>query len=147
MALKGGARLEARLREMAAKVRKPGTVSVGFPAGSTYPDGTSVAVVAALNEWGVPSRGQPPRPFFRTMIADKSPEWGATIAGLLRRHDYDVAVTLNLMGEGIAGQLRQSVVDFSDPPLAPSTIARKGHSKALVETGHMLQSVSYHVDI
>lgn len=149
MALKGGRRLDAHLREAAAKLRRSGTVSVGFLENASYPggDGLPVAAVAALNEFGVPSRGQPPRPFFRTMVADKAPGWGAAVAGLLRAHDYDVTVTLRLMGEGIAGQLRQSITDFDTVSLAASTVQRKGNDKQLVDSGHMLQSVDYHVDI
>ena len=50
-----------------------------------------------------------------------------------------------LAGEAIAGQLRQSIVDTNSPALAESTIRRKGFSKPLVDTGHMLQSVDYEV--
>ena len=49
------------------------------------------------------------------------------------------------MGQGISGQLKQSIVDTNEPPLAASTIARKGFAKPLVDTGHMLQSVDYEV--
>lgn len=48
----GGAALEAKLREIAEKVGAPKTVRVGFLENATYPDGTSVALVAATNEYG-----------------------------------------------------------------------------------------------
>ena len=48
-----------------------------------------------------------------------------------------------MTGEAVAGQLRQSIVDFSSVPLAPSTIARKGFENQLVDTGHMLNSIDY----
>jgi len=48
----GGAALEAKLREIADKVGKAKTVNVGFLEGSTYPDGTPVALIAATNEYG-----------------------------------------------------------------------------------------------
>jgi hypothetical protein len=48
----GGAALEAKLREIAAKVGKPNTVRVGFLEDATYPDGTPVALIAATNEYG-----------------------------------------------------------------------------------------------
>jgi hypothetical protein len=51
-AFTGGAALEAKLREIAAKVGKPNTVRVGFLEGATYPDGTPVALIAATNEYG-----------------------------------------------------------------------------------------------
>ena len=52
-----------------AKRMGGGEVSVGFMEGATYPEGTPVAAVAFWNEYGVPSHNQPPRPFFRQMIA------------------------------------------------------------------------------
>lgn len=48
----GGEALEAKLREIAEKVGKAKTVNVGFLAGATYPDGTPVAYIAAVNEYG-----------------------------------------------------------------------------------------------
>ena len=102
-------------------------------------------MVAAINEWGAPSRGQPPRPFFRTMIAAKQKEWPTAIAGLLKANNYNAAEALELTGQAIAGQLRQAIVDFEGAPLAPSTIKRKHSDKALVDTGQMLASVDFEV--
>jgi hypothetical protein len=80
------------------------------------------------------------------MVAEKSPEWPAAIEGLLVANDYDVDKTLAQTGEAIAGQLRQSIVDLTEPPLAPSTVARKGGvTKPLIDTGHLLASVDYEV--
>ncbi len=144
--ISGGDRLQAALDRIARKLKKGGTVKVGFMGGALYPDGTSVPLVAAINEFGAPSRGQPPRPFFRNMIAAKSGEWPKAIEGLLIATDYDVKQTLEQTGASIAGQLQQSIVDLVDPPLAPSTIARKGFSKPLIDTQHMLNSVTFVVE-
>ena len=73
--ISGGNKLEAALKAISAKINRPGTLRVGFLEGATYPDGTSIPMVAAVNEFGAPSRGIPPRPFFRTMVADKSSTW------------------------------------------------------------------------
>jgi hypothetical protein len=143
--LSGGAKLDAALREMAREISKPATLRVGFLSKAKYPDGTSVALVAAVNEYGRPDKGQPPRPFFRNMIADKSPEWPGAIAGLLKDNGYNAERALELTGSAIAGQLRQSIIDLVSPPLAESTIRRKGFDKPLIDTGHMLQSVDYEV--
>lgn len=143
--LRGGEKLEAALREIADMVDGGGGVKVGFLANATYPDGTPVAMIAAIQDFGAPGAGIPPRPFFRNMIAEKSPEWPKAIADLLVQNGYDLAKTFEQVGQGIAGQLRQSIVDTNDPPLAPSTIARKGFDKPLVDTGHMLNSIDYEV--
>lgn len=138
---------------------------------ATYPDGTSVAMVAAILEYGAPGVGQrtqagkirakglsavaeelglqgpgiPPRPFIRNMIAAKSGEWPSAVAELLKANNYDAAKTLAQTGGAIAGQLQQSIVDTNSPPLAAATIERKGFDKPLVETGQMLNSVTYKV--
>ncbi len=47
-----GGRLDAYLRELAAKLDAPGMLEVGFMEGATEPDGTSIPALAALNEFG-----------------------------------------------------------------------------------------------
>jgi hypothetical protein len=143
--IQGGRKFEAYLEHMARQISTANSVKVGFLSSATYPNGTPVAMIAAIQNWGAPSVGIPARPFFTDMISKKSPEWPAAIAGLLKSHDYDAASTLRLTGEAVVGQLRQSIRDLNDPPLAPSTIKRKGFSKPLISTGHLLQSVDYEV--
>ncbi len=120
-----------------------GEVAVGFMEGATYPDGTPVAAVAYWNEFG--KMGQPPRPFFRQMIADESPAWSDKMAKLAKITNYDGPRVLALMGEDIKGALQQSINDFTTPALAPSTVDAKGFAKPLIDTSHMLNSVAYEV--
>ncbi len=141
----GGEKLAAYLDKWVTATEGNPYVKVGFLAGATYPNGTSVAAVAAFNEFGVPAHGQPPRPFFRNMIAEKSPTWGEATAAALKASGTDVGKALDLVGQGIKGQLQQSIVDFTDPPLAASTVAAKGFKTPLIDTGHMLNSVDYEV--
>lgn len=145
--LRGGVKLQRALAELTAKLDTPGSVKIGFLAGARYPNGTSVAMVAAIQEYGAPRAGIPSRPFFRNTIAAKQGEWPAAIAGLLKSTDYDTRRTLELIGEAIKGQIQQGIRDFVGVPLKPATIKHKGHAKQLVETGHMLNSVAYEVNI
>ena len=144
-ALSGGDKLAAYLRNLSKKADKPATLRVGFLESATYPDGTSVPMVAAIQEFGAPSKGIPPRPYFRRMIAEKADTWGAAIGDLLTANDFDAEKTLGLAGAGIKGQLQQSIRDLTSPPLAPATIAAKGFAKPLISTGHMINSVDYDV--
>lgn len=141
----GGEKLEARLKALADKVSNPATLRVGFLEGATYPDGTSVALVAAVQNFGSPSRGIPPRPFFSNMIAQNKDTWGERLAAILKAQNMDAKRALELMGAGIAGQLRESIVNTNAPPLAPATIEAKGFDTPLIDTAHMLQSVDYEV--
>ena len=136
----GGAGLERKMREIAKGLNKK-KVRVGFIDGATYPDGTQVAEVAAIQNFGAPAAGIPPRPFFSNMVEEKSPGWGEKAKRLLRHTGGDGDAALMLLGEGIAGQLRQSIVDTNAPPLKPATVRRKGFEKPLVESGLMLGSI------
>lgn len=168
----GGARLDAALREMAQRIASASVVRVGFLEDATYPDGTKVATIAALNNFGAPAAGIPPRPFFSGMIAAQSPGWGDKFAAVLTAADYDAHKSLELMGEGIAGQLRESIVDMTWPANSPVTdllkerfpmggvefsdVLQARHDvaagetaapgKPLVWTGHLLNSVGSEVE-
>jgi hypothetical protein len=136
--LKGGNHLEARLREMAAKVSKAAVLQVGFLEGSTGDDGKPLALRAAINEFGAPKAGIPPRPYFRNMIASKSGEWPDAVGELLVDNDYDAAKTLGVVGESIAFQLQQSIIDTNEPALSPITVMLRGmrsKDSSLVVTG------------
>lgn len=138
MSVEGGNKLSRVLQGMTERVTSATYVKVGFLSQSTYPDGKPVAMIAAIHNFGK-------WPFFSNMIREKSPEWGPAIGQLLVDNDYDAARALALAGEGVVGQLRESIVNTNAPPLAESTIKRKGFAKPLVETGHMLNSADYEV--
>lgn len=148
--IQGGKKLTDYLNALSAKMRA-GSVNVGFLSGIRYPaDATKpsetppyVAQVAFYNEFG--TKHSPPRPFFRSMIAAKSPEWGPATAQAAKASDYDTAKTLELVGTGIKDQLVTSIVNFTSPPLAQSTIDRKGFDKPLIDTGVMQRSVDFEV--
>ena len=140
--LSGGDALKKKLEEIARSMGG-GAVSVGFMEGATYPDGTPVAAVAFWNEYG--NGKAPPRPFFRQMISNESPAWGPKMAGLAKGTNYDGPRVFALMGEDVKGALQQSINDFTTPELAESTKARKGFDKPLIDTGHMINSISYEV--
>lgn len=145
----GGDKLGEALRGMAGRLSSAKSVKVGFLGEAPYPGGARVALVAAVQNYGAPSRGIPPRPFFTDMVKKRSKEWPAAIAGLLKDNDYDARKTLELVGEDVRGQLQQAIRDAASPPykaLARSTVRRKGFDKLLFDTGHMLNSVDKEVE-
>lgn len=143
--IKGGGIFSSFLKGITEGMTKASVVDVGFLGDATYPDGTSVALVATVQEFGSASRGIPPRPFFRHMVAAKKGEWPDAARHLLVDNNYDATRTLQQLGQGIKGQLQQSIVDTNSPPLAPATIAAKGFDKPLISTGQMINSVDYRV--
>lgn len=120
--ISGGAALNDALRKMTRKLKTASVVRVGFLEGATYPDGTSVATVAALQNFGAPGAGVPAHPFFTTMIAEKSPDWGRRFLNTLERAGYNAEAALNLFGEGMVSQLRRSIIDMNSPALSPVTV-------------------------
>ena len=156
--ISGGEKLEGYLKTLAANVTKPATLEVGFFEDATYPDGTSVAMVAAIQNFGAPSKNIPPRPFFSNMVKDKADGWGPKVGALLNANNGDATVALGQMGLEIKADLQDSIVATNSPPLSPRTIAarlrrgKKGKgfnsttaAKPLVDTGQMLNSVASRV--
>jgi hypothetical protein len=143
---KGGNKLAKALLDIANKVGDERSLKVGFMEQADYPDGTKVAMIAAIQNFGAPAAGIPPRPFFTNMVKEKSPNWGKSLGNLLERNNYDGIKSLELMGEGIKGQLQRSINETNDPPLSPVTVAKKGFSKPLIDTATMIRAVDYMID-
>lgn len=139
----GGESLMEKLRALVAKATEVDQVRIGFFEDAKYPDGTGVAMVAAMNEYGTST--MPARPFFRNMIAEKSPDWGKSLGQVAATTGLDMQKTMALMGEGIAGQLQDAIVGFDSVPLADSTVKAKGFSKQLIDTAVMINAVGYQV--
>lgn len=136
MEIKGGEKLEQALTRIASNLGKGANLKVGFLEGATYPDGTPVAMAAALNNFG--TRTAPPRPFFSNMVKDKSPGWPKALEENLKATGYKTSETMELMGVGIGGQLQDSIIQTSEPPLSPITVMLRGmksNDQSLVVTG------------
>ena len=113
----GGEALAAKLKELSANIAKAASVDVGFIGNKG-----NTAYIASIQEFGAPSKGIPPRPFFRDMIAKQSGHWGDDTANALKATAFDSAKALDLIGTQISGELRQSIVDLTEPPLSPVTL-------------------------
>lgn len=121
------------------------TLRAGILEEAKYPDGTQVAQVGYIQEYGAPEAKIPPRPFFRAVINEGKQTWTSILAAGVEHYQGDVKSALALLGDQIVGELSQSVRDWSSPPNAPATIARKGFNKPLIDTGQMANSFSYEV--
>lgn len=124
--IKGGEALDKALKDIARKLRKPGMLRVGFMADATYPNGTLIAMVAAIQNYGAPRRKIPARPFFSNMVRDKSPGWPSAIRKNLKTNNYDTELALKAMGLGIESQLRDAIINTNSPPLSPITVMLRG---------------------
>lgn len=119
--VEGGHKLDAVLRDLGKRHGQKTEARAGFLETATYPDGTPVAMVAALNNFGAPEAGIPARPFFSDMIRAKSPYWSDQFAEIVKACDGDTDEALAIMGESIAGQLREAIQAFNSVPNSPVT--------------------------
>lgn len=124
-------------------------VKVGFIDGATYPDGTSVAQVAAWNEYGQPENNQPPRPFFRNAVSEHENEWSDAVAKGMRA-GVPVEHVLEFVGATIANDVYKSIKAIDTPTLSAATIAARrsrGNKsiKPLQDTRLMIGDVNYEV--
>lgn len=143
--LKTSAVVAAKLKALAALAG--GSVSIGFMRGATYdPSGIPVASVAFWNEFGHKGRfPAPARPFFRTMISDNQDRWPDMMAQSLKATKLNGQKTLAYMGEQIDGELKQSIIDFSDPALSPVTLrlrAKFGNSPEKIRLRDVYEAIA-----
>lgn len=135
--------LKRRVEELQKK-----EIAVGFPKGTAqaYPDGTSVAEVAAKNIIGV---GVPARDFMtyarNDIISTAGPILQAVAKACLRAKKVEQTdALLGTAGAAAAACVQGAITSLNNPPNSRETIARKGEgSTPLIDTGHMRASVSY----
>jgi hypothetical protein len=151
----GAERIRLLLEGVTDKVGK-----VGFFPSSKYEDGTPVAYVATIQEYGAPEQGIPPRSFMRTTIVDKQAEWQAVAtmgAKAMLNGDTTGERVLEVIGLKAAGDIRKKIASITDPALKPATVAARLRGRAdkqtvgnltkpLVHTATLLNAVTSTVE-
>lgn len=98
---------------------------VGIPVGQQYEDGTTVAYVAAIHEFGAPEVKIPARPFFRPTIQEKKTEWVRIMkhgAKMVSDGNWTAEDALDLIGEKAAKNIIETVSNIYEPELSPVTV-------------------------
>lgn len=137
--------LEKRMSRMNMRVL------VGVPAGPTEEDGTSLALVAAVNEFGTAPGTVPvipERSFLRAGIREGMPEFER-----LNRRSVKAVVdgtmtedrALDLLGVAAVGVVKRKIIDGPFAENAPSTKRRKGSDKPLVDSGALRTAITHQV--
>ena len=125
-------------------------LKVGFFDGK-YQNGASIPSVAFWNEFGTFSKLNnphiPPRPFMRNVVddSDKIARLG-NIAKIELEKGQSGDSVLNIIGGALVTMIKQSIQTLDKPKNHPYTIAKKGSSNPLVDTGAMLGAVSFKVE-
>lgn len=116
---------------------------VGWLESAHYKDGTPVAYVATIHEFG--TEHIPARPFMRPTVDNHGAEWMDLLAQGARASangGMEPRAVLELVVLKAAGDVAKAIQAVTSPALSPVTVKRKGHSKPLIDTGQMFQSVT-----
>lgn len=135
-----------RIKKDVERIKREPHTKVGVQAGEKAGDGGDLVVIAASNEFGTKDGHIPSRPFLRQTFEENRREiedrkariWQAILLGRAT-----MRTGLGLLGAWYQGKVQQQIVKLSEPPNAPSTIARKGSSNPLVDTGRLRQSIRH----
>lgn len=141
--------IDRGMNKIIAEVRKANSqvVAVGIMAGATNKEGASIAEYAAYNEYG--TQNIPSRPFMAISVDENK----QAIAKDFERAAKDIiggGVSAYVALEKI-GAKHQSRIQYTIsgrdilPKLSAKTIAKKGGTKTLVDTGAMRSAVTFEV--
>ena len=125
------------------------TVKVGMLAKAQEPHegggDLTVADIGTIHEFGL---GVQQRSFIRGWY-DENQEENKRIVSVLQkqvlRGEVTQPVALNRFGLKCVGDIQRRIVAGIEPPLAQSTIDKKGSSTPLVDTGQLRASISHEV--
>lgn len=122
----------------------PLRVKVGFPAGTS----SDIVDKAIWNHFGT-SRGIPARPFLYNAIRRhrrKYLEAMKTSGAKILRGETTLQAVMNKLGVLAQGDVKAEIEATLTPPNAASTIATKGSSHPLIDTGEMKNNVTWKVE-
>ena len=136
--------LEAKI----ATLRGLGVV-VGVTAKTNGRSGEfSNAELAAIHEFGSPARNTPERSFLRKPLINNA----AAIANLAKNvvgefitGQITAEAALGALGEEAKNISKVAITEGITPALKSATIKRKKSSKPLIDTGQLLNSITYEV--
>lgn len=112
---------------------------VGWFQSSKYQDGTSVAYVASIQEFGYPEKGIPARSFMRPTIRERQAFWKKVMEAEARKilaGRSTAKQSMEILAAIAAGDFRKAIIQLRTPKLNDATVrarkaryARKGVSK------------------
>jgi len=110
-------------------------------------DGTPLAVIAAANEFGTATI--PERSFLRSTVESNRDKYAAdlqqVVEDVVDGKANAMEQGLNRLGVEAVADVQRTMRELDDPPNAASTIARKGSSSPLIDTGRLRQSIDHEV--
>lgn len=150
----GKAKLQFMLKNLSGK-----TGRVGWFETAKYPDGTPVATVAAIQEFGAPTKNIPPRSFMRTTMREKRDAWrelAASGARAIANGNATIGIVMEGIGLQAQGDIAKKISEITSPPLKPATVKARmskmadgkttgNLTKPLIDTGLMFATIHHDV--
>ena len=109
--------------------------------------GVTVVEYAAFHEFGL---GVPRRSFLADWMTEQQAEIQQTVRAVVKsvtQGKYDAETGLERAGARFVGLVQARIATNIPPPLAASTVAAKGSSVALIDTGLLRSSITYVVKL
>ena len=145
---RGGERIELAFRN-AKKARKTGVnnISIGYFGKKRYPNGTLVSKIAAIQQYGSPSQNIPARPFLTHANKDFQERLSIQVRNKVDRRTLVVTPEMaEELGKVGVDSIARAITQLKRPPLAASTIRKKGHDDPLIDTGLLRDSAEYEIN-
>ncbi len=117
-------------------------------------DGAEYVMIAGVQEFGITIRKEkgniviPERSFLRSTFDEKNREWFKFMKKQLEHvlsGRINARVLCERLGTKMVADVQEKLTDINSPPNAPATIAKKGSSNPLIDTGGLRQRITYKV--
>ena len=137
------------LKQLKAKLKSVQIV-VGLPKGTRSHDesGESLIEIGATHEFGSRTKGIPERSFIRSTINESVEEYkkvSQTQAVHFLEGKQSLDATVEKIGIWGQSKIKKKFRNNNWAPNSRTTIALKGSSRPLIDTGQLLQSITWEV--
>jgi hypothetical protein len=138
--------LAALLKRVGAANHKL-TVGIHEDAGGAADGDITISDLAAIQEFGL---GVPARSFIGAWAEEREADHKAHLdklgKAIVKGVVKDAAQGLGQLGQKYVGEVQQRIAAGIAPPNAPATVARKGSSTPLIDTGVLRSSIAARVE-
>lgn len=139
---------DTRLQAMLTRLAKIPDARVGVLQSEqhVYPTGLSVVVNAAIHELGL---GVPRRSWLRDWVNPRRNEIRKRLSNAIQNialREADPGREMGSIAAWAVGEIQQRIAGGIAPPNSFQTVAAKGSSKPLIDTGRLRTSISWALD-
>lgn len=137
-----------KIQKRIKKAKKATAARVGFPKAEPHAEseGETIPEIAFKHEFG---EGRvPERSFMRTTLFENKAEITKMLSiegKAVVNGQANIQTALGKVGLKTADLMKVTLIKLKDPPNSPYTIAKKGSSNPLIDTGQMVNSITWEV--